>query len=123
MHFDDHANRQLIAQGRRRAQRRPWLALLSAVLGMADGKAELIRHCERAWASATFTGSRHTIVLAFAGEEAVAAGETFLAQLPDHEFAIPGQLVADAVIVRADHAMLPQVRLEVEVELLLLEDG
>lgn len=123
MHFDDHANRQLIAQGRRRAQRRPWLTLLSAVLGMADGKAELIRHGERAWASATFTGSRHTIVLAFAGEEAAAAGETFLAQLPDHEFAIPGQLVADAVIVRADHAMLPQVRLEVEVELLLLEDG
>lgn len=123
MHFDDNATRHLINEGRRRAQRRPWLALLSALLGMAEGKAELIRHSERGWSSATFTGSRHTIVLAFTGNESIAAGEVFLADLPDHEFTIPGQLVADAAIIRADHAMLPDVRLEVEVELLLLEDG
>ena len=103
-------------------RRRPWLALLSAVLDQAGGKAELIRHAERGWASATFSGTRHSIVLAFAGEDAAAMGEAFLEALPDHEFAIPGQLVADAGIVRTDHALLPEPRLEVEVELLLLDD-
>ena len=125
MQIDVHADRAMIAQAKgqhRPAPRRPWLALLSAVLELAGGKAELIRHAERTWASATFSGTRHTIVLAFAGNDAEAAGEVFLEALPDHEFAIPGQLVADAGIVRTDHALLPAPRLEVEVELLLLDD-
>lgn len=112
-----------LAAARRRAGRRPWLPLLSAVLEMTGGKAELVRHSERAWASVTFSGTRHAIVLAFRGVEAVAAGETFIAALPDHEFAISRQLVADAAIVRVDHEALPEPRLEVEAEILLLEDA
>ena len=106
-----------------RAVRRPWLALLSAVMDLAGGHAELVRHGERNWASATFAGTRHTVVLAFTGAEAVAEAEIFLALLPEHEFAIPGQLVADAAVIRVDHAVLPVERLECEVELLLLEES
>ncbi len=112
-----------LTAARQRAGRRPWLPLLSAVLELTDGKAELVRHAERAWASVTFSGTRHTIVLAFRGKEAVAAGEMFIAALPDHEFAIARQLVADAAVVRVDHQALPAPVMEVEAEILLLEDG
>lgn len=100
----------------------PWLHLLSALLELARGQAELIQHSERAWASATFSGTRHTVKLAFAGTEAVQTGEAFIAALPDHEFAVPRQLVADAAAIAADHVLLPQPRLEVELQLLLLDD-
>jgi hypothetical protein len=107
---------------RRPRAARPWMALLSALLRLAGSGAELIRHSERPWASVTFSGSRHNIVLAFAVTEAVAAGEAFIAALPDHEFTIPRQLVADAAIIAVEHTLLPEARLIVEVELLLLED-
>jgi len=102
--------------------RRPWRVLLSAVLRLAGGQAELLRHVERPWASVTFTGTRHAVALAFTGDAAVAAGEAFIAALPEHEFAIPGQLVADAAVVSAGHELLPRPRLSVEVDLLLLEE-
>lgn len=103
--------------------RRPWLRLLSSVLSLAGTGAELLRHAERPWASATFSGTRHTIALSFRGDDAIAAGEAFVAALPDHEFAIPGQLVADAVIVAVDHALLPEPCMTIEAELLLLDDA
>lgn len=104
-------------------RRGPWLHVASAVLRLAQGKAELVSHAERPWASVTFSGTRHALSLAFSGADAVAAGEELIAALPDHEFAIPGQLVADAAIMAARHTLLPAPRLEVEVELLLLEEG
>ena len=103
-------------------RRSPWLLLLSTLLELAQGKAELVRHAERSWASATFSGTRHTVVLSFTGLDAVAAGEALIAALPDHEFAIPRQLVADANVIAVDHTALPQPHLQIEVELLLLED-
>lgn len=104
-------------------RRRPWAVLLSAVLNLAGGKAELLRHVERPWASVTFTGTRHTIALAFTGAEAVAAGEAFIAALPEHEFAIPRQLVADAAVISVEQTMLPEPKLTLEMELLLVEDA
>jgi hypothetical protein len=98
------------------------MQLLDAVMRLAGPHAELIRHAERPWASATFQGSRHTITLCFAGDEAVQAGEAFIATLPDHEFAIPRQLVADAAVSEVDHEMVPLQRLTLEAEVLLLED-
>lgn len=90
---------------------------------LAQGHAKVLRHAEKAWASITFEGGRHTLELLFDGGEAVAAGEAFIAALPDHEFAIPGQLVADAAVTKAEHVLLPQPRLTVECELLLLRDA
>ena len=121
MQIDLHADRAMLATAGR-FPRQPKTPLLSSLLKLAGGKAELLRHSERAWASITFSGTRHSITLAFTGEEAVAAGEAFLAALPDHEFAIPRQIVADASIVRVEHDMFPKPRLELEAELLLIED-
>ena len=104
-------------------RRRPWAKLLAAVTGLAGGKAELLRHVERPWASVTFSGTRHTIALAFTGAEAVAAGEEFLDALPEHEFAIPRHVVVEATAVSVEHDLLPEPRLTAELELLLLEDA
>ena len=97
--------------------------LREALLALSDHHGQVLTHSERAWASITFAGARHTLTVLFAGDEAVAAGERFLVALPDHEFAIPGQLVADATIAEVEHRLLPYPRLVVECELLLLEEG
>ena len=102
--------------------RHPAMQLLRAVMRLAGPHAELIRHTERAWASITFTGTRHTIALGFEGLDGVAAGEAFVAALADHEFSISRQIVADAAVVSVSQEMLPHPRMEVEAELLLLED-
>ncbi len=122
MQIDPKADRQMIGAARAPHVRRPWLHLLSAVLQLAGGKVELLRHTEQPWASVTFSGSRHTIALSFSGDEAIAMGETFITALPDHEFTLPRHIVADASVVAVDHAVSPEARMTVEVELLLLED-
>jgi hypothetical protein len=101
--------------------RRPWLPLLAAILRLGGAQAELVRHAERPWASVTFSGTRHAITLAFPGSAAAADGEAFIAALPEHEFTIPGQLVADATVVAVDQAVLPAPTMIVEIELLLVE--
>ena len=123
MQFNPSADQAMYSAARRGSARTPWMPLLAALLELGGGRAELLRHAERGWASVTFSGTRHSVVLAFCGAEAVAAGEFFIDALPDHEFAIPRQVVADAAVVRVDHTALPDLRLEVEVELLLLEEA
>lgn len=123
MQLDPSADQAMLTTARRAARRTPWMPLLSALLELGGGKGELVRHSERNWASITFAGTRHSVVIAFTGTEAVTAGEAFIDALPDHEFAIPRQLVADAAIVAVDHTALPEPRLEVTAELLLLEES
>ena len=96
--------------------------LRDALLALGQGKARIASHRETAWASITFAGTRHRLELLFEGD-AVAAGEAFIEALPEHEFAIPRQLVADAAVMEVDHRMTPEPRLAVAVELLLLEDA
>ena len=122
MQIDLSADKAMLSMARRRTRRTPWMQLLSALLDLAQGQAELLRHSERSWASVTFSGTRHSVVLAFTGADAVAIGEQVIDRLPDHEFTIPGQLVADAAVLRVEHALLPQPRLEVEVEVLMLDE-
>ena len=107
---------------RRCGARGPWLPLVSALMELAGRKAELVRHSERSWASATFSGTRHEVVFSFSGTEAIAAGELLIDALPEHKFSIAGHLVADAAVVAVEHLVLPEPRLEVTAELLLLED-
>ena len=118
MQYDPAAARLMAG----RARHSPWLQLLAALLELAEGMGELLHHGERTWASATFTGSRHTVKLAFTGEDGLAAADRFIEALPEHEFALPRHLVADAVIVAVSEEALPRPRIEVEVELLLLDD-
>lgn len=95
--------------------------LREAVLKLADGHGEVLNHSETAWASITFAGTRHRLRITFAGDAAVRAGEELVAALPEHEFAIPRQLVADAAVIGVDSTLLPEPRMVAECELLLLE--
>lgn len=97
--------------------------LRDALLELAGGQARIASHRETAWASITFAGTRHRLEMLFEGAEAVEAGEAFIEALPEHEFAIPRQLVADASIIEVDHRLGPEPQLAVSVDLLLLEDA
>lgn len=108
--------------GARHVARHPSVQLLDAVMRLAGEAGELISHAERPWASATFHGTRHTITLIFNGPDGAAAGSEFIASLPDHEFTIRGQLVADAAVSEVTHVALPTERMVVECDLLLLAD-
>ena len=85
--------------------------------------AELLAQSESPWASITFSGSRHRFTLLFTGMAAVTEGEKLIAALPDHEFTLPGRLVADATVVSVQHELAPVSRLEVVAEVLLLDEG
>ena len=122
MRIDPECASQTIPTPRPRGQRGPWLRLVSAVLELAGPRAELLRHAERPWASATFSGTRHTIALTFTGPQAIAAGEEFITALPEHEFSIAGQLIADAMVNLVEHEAGAEPKMTVEAELLLLED-
>lgn len=92
------------------------------LLMLADGEAELLTHEETAWASITFSGTRHEVVLDFQGARAAEAGEEFIANLPEHEFTIPSQLVAEATVTEVDHRFGADERMIVTAVLLLLEE-
>ncbi|MEM7689680.1 MAG: hypothetical protein AAF291_11730 [Pseudomonadota bacterium] len=96
--------------------------LRDTLLALSQNAGVITRHEESPWSSITFTGSRHEVVLDFTGHEAVEAGETFIAELPEHEFTIPGQLVADASVREVDHRFGADERMIVTCVLLLLED-
>lgn len=95
----------------------------AALMAITAGHGTLLSHEEKAWASITFSGTRHEVVLEFCGPDAVAAGEELIERLPDHEFTLPAQLVADATIAKVDHRFGAMERLEVTAVLLLLEEG
>lgn len=107
---------------RSRPTRGNWMRLLGQVLKLAGGHGDLIRHDERPWASVTFSGTRHTIALAFTGSAAIAAAEGVIDSLADHEFDIPGHIVADAQVREVSHQHVPEQKLTMEIEILLLED-
>lgn len=102
--------------------RDPRTRLREALFALAKKQATIVSHEEKSWASITFAGTRHRLELLFDGAEAVEAGELFIAFLPEHEFAIPGQLVADAAVTAVDHRLEPAL-MQVSCELLLLEEA
>ncbi len=123
MLLDRDADREMIARLRQDGMRGPWLPLLAQLLALAGGKASILSHTEKPWSSVTFSGSHHTILFAFVGAEEMEAGENFIAALPDHEFDIPRQIVADAQVIGVDQLTVPSPAMSVEAELLLLDDG
>ena len=95
-------------------------ALERQIRELAGGAGQMLWHEQVGWESVTFSGTRHRMTWAFGGTEEVAGGEAMIALLPDHEFDIPGHLVADAAVTGANST---PVRLEATLELLLLEEG
>ena len=51
MQIDLSLDQTSLSAQRRAARRTPWLPLLSELMTLAEGRAELLRHAERAWAS------------------------------------------------------------------------
>jgi len=84
---------------------------------IADCRVEVQPVAATRWASATFAGARHKLVLR--AQNAVML-DRWLAQLPDGDFAIRGHLVADLVTqaVRREGGTV-----EAELEILTLEEG
>jgi hypothetical protein len=123
MRIDSEGDRAMLARVRGPREPRPWLPLLNAVLALAGNGAELVSHGERPWASATFAGTRHSVALAFQGNDGAAAADAFIAALPDHEFTMRGKLVADATIILVEQVYLPTPSVTVEAELLVLDDA
>jgi len=107
---------------KRRKLRGPRELLADALLALAGGKGRIASHSEKSWASITFAGARHRVEMVFEGEAAVQAGEDLIAVLPEHEFTIRRQLVADATVAEASSTAQPP-RLAVTCEILLLEEG
>lgn len=98
-----------------------WRPLLAALATLGGEPEALEWHNARSWGSITFAGERHRLCYLFTGT-AVARGEQLVADLPTHEFDLPGVLVADAAIVEVYHNANP-AWLRVVVELLVLEEG
>ena len=95
--------------------------LAQALFECAGPQARLVRHGETQWASATFTGSRHTFVLRFFDMAGIAAAEK-LGEAIDHDaITIPGALIAELAVTRLDQRLLPDAMVELEIAALLLD--
>ena len=77
------------------------LQRLLAQLGEVLGAIDLVHAHEREWASATFAGARHSLTLRLPlghGATADAVPTAALLSLPDHEFRLTGEIVADCTV-------------------------
>ncbi len=111
-----------VANLQARSRRAPGERLAEALVILSGGHGRIIRQSEADWASITFAGTRHSFDVVFEGEAAIQLGEDFIDELPEHEFSIPGRLVADAEITKVDHRAAPPL-MKVTCELLLIDEG
>jgi hypothetical protein len=75
----------------------------------------------RSWASVTFSGARHRIVVSLVGAGAAAAADSFLTGMEDAEFDLRGHLLADIALIAEDRD-LDGERVQVRLEALTVED-
>ena len=79
-------------------RRDPHTRVIAQLLELAGPESSVIATSVRPWASATFTGARHKIVLCFGGDEQEQRAAEFASSLPEAEFTIAGHVVADACV-------------------------
>ena len=79
----------------------PSVLFLRALLTSAPlaSAAELVEMASTGWASATFVGARHVIRLTARDDDALAG---WLAELPEAQFRLTGNLVVDVAIAGVD---------------------
>ena len=96
--------------------------LIRAVLEVCGKGSELVGAHEREWASATFSGARHSLDLMIPANDEGGALPNAIARLPDHEFDLPDEIVADcAVTIGQRHRGADGLtRLALRVELLTI---
>jgi hypothetical protein len=116
--------RQLVSvpgtSARRRLRKRDWphpprrdphTRVIAQLLELAGPDSSVIATSSVPWASATFVGARHRIVMRISGADHAARADILVENLPDAEFSISGHIVADACI---DERQLHLVRAEGE---------
>ena len=82
-----------------RAPRRdPHARIIAQLVQLSGPDMTVIASSSRLWASATFVGAQHRVVLRFSGGDAPANAARFAELLPDAEFSIAGHIVADACV-------------------------
>lgn len=90
----------------------------SALLALAGPSARVTSESLKPWCSATFTGAQHRLDLHLTGPDAPARAAMLAGALPDHEFRLPGHLVADlavdSVSIREGNATLALCILTIE---------
>jgi hypothetical protein len=72
-------------------------ALTRALVALLPG-AEIVKHVQNEWHSATFTGQRIMISLQVTGCECFANTREMLNNLPEHEFTLIRGIVADIAV-------------------------
>lgn len=79
-------------------------ALLRALAGRIDGHHQLAVRGARSesWASATFSGSRHSFAFTLSGEGATMTATRLAEGLDAMEFDLPGHLVADIAMTNRE---------------------
>ena len=79
-------------------RRDPHTRVIAQLLELAGPESSVIATSCRPWASATFTGARHRIIVRFAGCNQREKASRFAQALPEAEFSISGHIVADACV-------------------------
>lgn len=74
------------------------MRIYRAVATVLGPGCELVTAQERPWASATFSGARHRLRVQLALADMQSPAPAALDTLPDHEFVLPGQIVADCAV-------------------------
>ncbi|MGE4430838.1 MAG: hypothetical protein AB7E05_08890 [Sphingobium sp.] len=72
--------------------------MIAQLLDLAGPDASVIATSSRPWASATFTGARHSVVMKLHGADHAGRASRLARRLPDAEFSISGHIVADACV-------------------------
>jgi hypothetical protein len=90
----------------------PHARLQRVLLALAAPARMIDAHAE-SWASVTFSGMRHRYRIALDGADAPSRASALTTALAEHEFAIPGHLVAD-IAANVGEAGDGQAALEIE---------
>ena len=97
--------------------------LIHTVLDICGDGSELVGAHEREWASATFSGARHSLDLMIPANDERGALPDAVARLPDHEFDLVGEIVADCAVTVGQRCRGNdgRTRLALRVELLTID--
>ncbi len=85
-----------------RASNTTAMRLIAQLHALFDPDAMLIAAEQRDWASATFSGARHRLEWLLPAESGEGDLPHGVAALPEHEFHLPGQIVADCASEAGD---------------------
>lgn len=89
--------------------------LLRALADLAGPDARIASSASRPWASATFTGAQHDVMLILEGQDCAGRLAGLAAELPDHEFRIPGHIVADVAVDDVEYGQDSKARIVLKV--------